>query len=324
MLEGEEMKILHICAGWQHWNGAANIARMIMDEQRREGHEVSFATWAKIRDLKAADEVWIHCGWLPCLWWAAFWATKARWMPEACYDPVRLKFSAWKKRLVGPIERWALRRCEKIVATCEAEEEWIEAYLGKKCPEIVVTDVKRFFDLGDRSQELGVSECFSRKERKDRKENEGNGSKQETGNKKLNLLYLGRRHPLKGLEYLEQAVKGIEGIELRIVSNAFDDEKEKVWDWCDVLVLPTLSENFGLVVAEALERRKRVITTDGAPVWGEGLGVRGQELGVGGDGCEIGVGYGGRLLYLKGYRDGSDEERVELLKKAILFLAAKV
>jgi hypothetical protein len=33
--------------------------------------------------------------------------------------------------------------------------------------------------------------------------------------------------------------------------------------------------------------------------------------------------YGGRLLYLKGYRDGSDEERVELLKKAILFLAAK-
>jgi hypothetical protein len=45
---------------------------------------------------------------------------------------------------------------------------------------------------------------------------------------------------------------------------------------------------------------------------------------VGGDGCEIGVGCGGRLFYLKGYRDGSDEKRVELLKKAILFLAAKV
>ena len=65
------VKILHICAGWQKWNGAANIARMIMDEQRREGHEVSFATWAKARELRAADEVWIHCGWLPCLWWAA-------------------------------------------------------------------------------------------------------------------------------------------------------------------------------------------------------------------------------------------------------------
>ena len=34
---------------------------------------------------------------------------------------------------------------------------------------------------------------------------------------------------------------------------------------------------------------------------------------------EVWSGYGGRLLYLKGYRDGSDETRVELLKKAIEF-----
>lgn len=45
------MKLLHICAGWEKWNGAANIARLIMGEQRREGHEVSFATWAKVREL---------------------------------------------------------------------------------------------------------------------------------------------------------------------------------------------------------------------------------------------------------------------------------
>ena len=283
------MKILHICAGWQKWNGAANIARMIMDEQRREGHEVSFAMWAKVRDLRAADEVWIHCGWLPCLWWANLWAKKAVRMPEACYDPVRLKFSAWKKKLVGPIERWALRRCVKIVATCEAEKGWIAAYLGRRCPEIEVTDVRRFFSLGDRSQESGVSESSA-------------------SGRVLHLLYLGRRHPLKGLEYLEQAVDGIEGIELRIVSNAFGEEKEKVWQWCDVLVLPTLSENFGLVIAEALERGKRVITTDGAPVWNPE--DRGQELGVS-------VGCDGRLLYLRGFRDGTKEKRVELLKEAI-------
>ena len=60
-------------------------------------------------------------------------------------------------------------------------------------------------------------------------------------------------------------------IDLRIVSGAKGEELETIWDWCDVLVLPTLSENFGLVVAEALERGKRVITTDGAPVWGEGV-----------------------------------------------------
>ena len=32
---------------------------------------------------------------------------------------------------------------------------------------------------------------------------------------------------------------------------------------------------------------------------------------------EVWSGYGGRLIYLKGYRDGTDETRVELLKKAI-------
>ena len=334
MLEGENLKILHICAGWQHWNGAANIARMIMDEQRREGHKVSFATWAKIRDLKAADEVWIHCGWLPCLWWAAFWAKNARWMPEACYDPIRLKFSAWKKLLVGPIERWSLRRCKKLVATCDAEKVWIEAYLGKRCPEIVVEDVKRFFDLAVSSQRLAVREGGLGVRSQE------SGVSKQGDNSKLNVLYLGRRHPLKGVEYLETAVMQLQNstrstrstrlkIELKIVSNAFGEELEKVWEWCDVLVLPTLSENFGLVVAEALERGKIVITTDGAPVWeslvvsGQQLAVSGQELVVSGDGCEIGVGCGGRLLYLKGFRDGSDEKRVRLLKKAILAVSGQ-
>ena len=131
--------------------------------------------------------------------------------------------------------------------------------------------------------------------------------------KKLNVLYLGRRHPLKGVEYLETAVRQLQNstrstrstrlnIELRIVSDAKGEELEKVWEWCDVLVLPTLSENFGLVVAEALERGKRVITTDGAPAWEE-LGVRSQEL-----------------VYLKGFRDGSDEERIKLLKDALMMM----
>lgn len=269
------MNILHICAGWERWNGAANIARLIMGEQNREGHKVSFATWANIKELRAADEVWIHCSWKPCLWWASLWGRNLHWIPEACYDPVRLGYHGWKKWLVGSIERSSLRRCKALVATCDAEAGWIKAYLGRRCPPVEVTDITRFFNLP--SSDEGAL----------------------PNDHPLHLLYLGRQHPLKGLEYLDEAVKGIEGAELRVVSNAFGDEKEKVWNWCDILVLPTLSDNFGLVVAEALERGKRVITTDGAPAWGDGND------------------YGGRLVYLKGYRDGSHEERVRLLKNAI-------
>ena len=142
----------------------------------------------------------------------------------------------------------------------------------------------------------------------------------------MHLLYLGRRHPLKGVEFLERAVEelnqsfehsehsNIRTIDLRIVSDHFGEELEQDWAWCDVLVLPTLSENFGLVVAEALERGKRVVTTDGAPVWGEG------ELFDCSDCSDCSIGYGGRLIYLKGYRDGTDEERVRLLKEAIVSL----
>ena len=89
------------------------------------------------------------------------------------------------------------------------------------------------------------------------------------------------------------------GLDVEFRGVVSEAEKESAYQWCDVLVLPTLSENFGLVVAEALERGKRVITTDGAPAWGDGND------------------YGGRLVYLKGFRDGADETRVSLLRDAI-------
>jgi glycosyltransferase involved in cell wall biosynthesis len=307
-------------------------------------------------------------------------------MPEACYDPVRLRYHGWKKWLVGPIERWCLRRCDRIVATCEAEKEWIEKYLGKRCPAVEVSDIKRFFELGREFGSDGKMEAWRRgfqpRQMGDQNANSeatltrqdaaspndgGDGAKlltrQDAASPKgerdsLHILYLGRRHPLKGVEYLEQAVAELNSnpvnpvnpvqnsstrltssvlsrhslrsawslpygsrpptrggyasqrLCVRFVSNAFGEEKERVWDWCDVLVLPTLSENFGLVIAEALERGKRVITTDGAPAWGEELtGLTGF--------TGLYSGYEGRLIYLKGYRDGTDEERVELLKKAI-------
>ena len=146
----------------------------------------------------------------------------------------------------------------------------------------------------------------------------------------VKLLYIGRLHPLKGVEFLLQAMNEYqrslrplrslrlkiigkdegEGEKLRRMTTEFglnvefcgvvsEEEKERAWDWCDVLVLPTLSENFGLVVAEALERGKRVITTDGAPAWGDGND------------------YDGRLVYLRRYVEAQNREKVRLLNEAL-------
>ena len=261
---------------------------------------------------KDVEEVWVHGMWLPREWLLCRRAIRlgkriVR-MTHGSLSPIYLeKQGKWKKRLVGPIERYFLRRADKIVATCEAEKGWIQSYLGKLCPQIEVTDIKRFFNLSrvEHVERIADGNSF-------------NSEAQRHRGTEIHLLYLGRRHPLKGLEYLEEAVRQIQQRDdsaslrlcVKIVSNVFGEEKEKVWEWCDVLVLPTLSENFGLVVAEALERGKRVITTDGAPAWGDGLtGLTGY--------TGLYSGYDGRLIYLKGYRDGTGECRIELLKRAM-------
>ena len=286
------------------------------------------------------DEVWVHGMWLPEEWfacWRAFSAGKrlVR-MTHGSLSPLYLKYqSPLKKWLVGPIERFFLRRCDRIVATCEAEKGWIKRYLGKKCPPVEVTDIKRFFDLeGGEAKENWRRGILPRQMGEQGATSVATLTRLEAASpidsRAIHLLYLGRRHPLKGVEYLEAAVAELNSdsvnsvnsvqktstrstrlkAELRIISNAFGEELEKVWQWCDVLVLPTLSENFGLVIAEALEHGKRVITTDGAPAWGDGLtGLTGFP--------GLYSGYEGRLIYLKGYRDGTSKERVRLLKEAI-------
>ena len=316
------MKILHIVPGTNDVaNGMVVVAKLLAKEQGE----------AEVVDLNheihesGVEEVWVHGIWLPKEWLACWRALRAGKrlvrMTHGSLSPLYLKCqSPFKKWLVGPIERWCLRCCAKIVATCEAEAEWIRAY-EPRVKSIEVTDIKRFFNLNPVNPVNPVK-------------------------KDLHLLYLGRRHPLKGLSYLETALATYYNkwssapsslapttacadnpssdpsrkaatyynkcpIEFRVVSDAFGDELERVWDWCDVLVLPTLSENFGLVIAEALERGKRVITTDGAPAWGENLS-RVERVDGG-----MWSGYGGRLIYLKGYRDGTPEDRVRLLRSAI-------
>ena len=288
------MKRLHVVPGLDDAaNGLAVVARLLAKEHGDAEVVDLNDGLCRIEDAEC-EEVWIHGMWLPKEWQACKRVLKSKKklvrMTHGSLGPVYLRRQGkWKKRLAGPVERFFLRRADMVVATCQAEAEWILKY-EPRVTKIEVTDVKRFFD-------------FSHKEHKERK-----------GDGKLHLLYLGRRHPLKGVEYLEAAVKEVEGCELRSVSNAFGEEKERVWEWCDVLVLPTLSENFGLVIAEALERGKRVITTDGAPAWGEGLSRVEHVERVEG---ELWSGYEGRLIYLKGYRDGSPEVRIALLEDAI-------
>jgi glycosyltransferase involved in cell wall biosynthesis len=125
-------------------------------------------------------------------------------------------------------------------------------------------------------------------------------SKEKIQNSKKTILFLSRIHPKKGIEILIEAWTKIEKQlrnewvikiagngnekyivhlnklisesklenEIKIIGPKFGEEKITVYRQADIFVLPTYSENFGIVVAEALACGVPVITTKGAP-WEE-------------------------------------------------------
>ena len=295
------MKILHVVPGLnERGNGMAVAARLIADGQRRAGIEAHVVEVSELDrpqpvagpsfHITAQNEVWVHSMWTPTVWKACWKVLKSRAaigeprlvrMTHANLDPVRYRYHGLRKRLVAPIERWLFSKTDRVVVTCEAEAAWCRQWGLKN--EMESVDLKWFFDLKQRC-DAGVDD------------------------EALHVLYLGRRHPLKGVGFLERAVRAINAadriptggrrrIDLRIVNDHFGEELDRDWEWADVLALPTLSENFGLVVAEALERGKFVITTDGAPAWADLKPEQG--------------------IYLKGYRNGTPRDRVDLLRCAL-------
>lgn len=257
------------------------------------------------RGVGEDGEVWVHSMWTPFVVRASFktllTGKKLVRMPHGCTDPAKLKYHWHKKRWVAPIERWLFRHADRIIATCEDEVNWIKAFEPRvKKVEIVQLSQQSVYRASSHEPYVDISISTT---------------------DKLKLLYVGRLHPLKGVEFLFEAIpqdchlvvigkdegegqklKKIaarRGLDVEFRGVVSEEEKESAYQWCDVLVLPTLSENFGLVIAEALERGKRVITTDGAPAWGDGND------------------YGGLLIYIRGFMGASDDERIAMLKQAI-------
>lgn len=313
------LNILHVVAGVQpEAAGLAEAVPRLAIEATRLGHQVTIATvarpadavseaagdaiaqgvriarfrpaaprslffsWEMLRDLpalaRAADVVHVHSSWTFPVRWGARCARAAGKplviSPRGSLDPVRLAHSASKKRLAGLLDRRSLQRATVIHATSETEREWIKRYLGGN-PRIEVIP---------NGVELPLTDV-----------------QRTRGSRERRVLYLGRLHPLKGLDLLldtwrlvndevpdaqrwrlviagpdeqgTQAKLDRQALTLGLVNVTFagplyGDDKAHAMSDADLFVLPSRSENFGSAVAEALAARMPVITTKGTP-WNE-------------------------------------------------------
>lgn len=183
--------------------------------------------------------------------------------PHGMLEPWILAHNPWKKKIgLFLYQRKAIRRAEHIHVTAQMEKETIR-------------------NLGFTNELTIIPNGIDLSEIK--KEKDFYGSKK--------VIFLSRIHPKKGIEILLETWRATntQGWSLEIAGNgdanyiqnltqSADDISnvhfvgakygQEKWDFlrsADIMVLPTHSENFGIVVAEALAVGLPVITTKGTP-----------------------------------------------------------
>lgn len=183
--------------------------------------------------------------------------------PHGMLEPWIMAQNSWKKNLgLYLYQKKAIETAGCLHATGEMEALNIQS-LGFSCPICIIPNG---IDLTDVK-----------------------GTKAHYGTKKI--VFLSRIHPKKGIElllsawrncqtegwHLEIAGNGDESYIAKLQQSAIDLKNvkfvgakygEEKWDFlrsADAMVLPTYSENFGIVIAEALALGVPVITTQGTP-----------------------------------------------------------
>lgn len=213
--------------------------------------------------LRSAAHLYLYSCWTFPVWWAA---ARARTLgvpysvaPQGCLDPVRRAYGKWRKGLAWHLfDRKHLSRAAWLHATAETEAAWMREALGTACPPIRIVPNGVDGVLFDRVPAQARTKS---------------------------VLYLGRLHPLKGLDLLLEAwqllalskeweliiagpadgatIPSVPGV--RQLPPCYGEDKVRLLKSASIMVLPTRSENFGIIVAEALWCRTPVICTKGAP-----------------------------------------------------------
>jgi len=224
-------------------------------------------SYGKTIDKNKVDIIHLQHVWHPYIHVIAWWAQRKNIpyiiTPRGMLEPWILEQNPLKKKLgLFLYQRKDLKHAAVIHATCQLEKDNIRR-LGFSNP---ITIIPNGVDL---SEVKAIKTVY--------------------GTKKM--VFLSRIHPKKGIELLIEAWRQLETKDWTLEIAGNGEEKyiesliasakdlknvhfvgpqfgEHKWSFlrsADIMVLPTYSENFGIVVAEALAVGVPVITTEGTP-----------------------------------------------------------
>lgn len=232
--------------------------------------------WKELLELIKPDVVHINCCWTPsCALlqrWAQKWGYKVVLTPHGMLEPWILKRHYWTRKVPALLfyQKVAVKRANIIHATAANEKENLLKLGYNKH----ITVIANGIDV----ESIKMKTSWKRNRE---------------------ILFLSRVHIKKGINFLIEAVAQLkelmQGYIVRIVGEGesayieelkqlaanrgisdiihfeggvYGNRKWELFRQADLFVLPTYSENFGIVVAEALASGTPVMTTKGTP-WSE-------------------------------------------------------
>jgi len=234
-----------------------------------------------LKELSTFDIIHQHGIWLPISYLTKKSYSKNKVatiiQPHGYLKSYSLGLSKNKKKIAYYLfEKHNLELCKVLVACSNEERDELRWFFPNKDIAVIPNGVTQIF-----VQQKSNTNYFSKKKFKG----------------KRNLLFLSRIHPSKGLNRLIQIFSELDkkiikiwnlviagvgednyinelkhlAIKLKVSDSVFFEgpkfgqEKVDILSSADVFILPTFTENFGIVVAESLSRGTPVITTEGAP-----------------------------------------------------------